>query len=98
MSHKASFYHPELDALRFFAAASVFLLHAFLKSAGLLFLVTGSGAYGVDLFFVLSSFLITTLLLRERDTTGTVDIRAFYVRRILRIWPLYFSFIAFAYG
>jgi peptidoglycan/LPS O-acetylase OafA/YrhL len=41
-------------------------------------------------FFFLSAFLITELLERERSATGTIDVRAFYVRRILRIWPLYF--------
>jgi peptidoglycan/LPS O-acetylase OafA/YrhL len=51
------------------------------------------GAFGVDLFFALSSFLITTLLLRERLATGTIDVTSFYVRRVLRIWPLYFSFL-----
>ena len=48
----------------------------------------------MSLFFVLSSYLITELLLRERETTGTIHIKNFYVRRILRIWPLYFAFIA----
>jgi peptidoglycan/LPS O-acetylase OafA/YrhL len=45
---------------------------------------------------VLSSFLITTLLLREKDVRGTIDVPAFYVRRILRIWPLYFAFLLIA--
>jgi peptidoglycan/LPS O-acetylase OafA/YrhL len=54
------------------------------------------GAFGVDVFFALSSYLITELLLRERQQCGEVDVRAFYVRRILRIWPLYFTFLAFA--
>lgn len=49
--------------------------------------------FGVCLFFFLSSFLITRLLLLERQGTGEVEVRDFYVRRILRIWPLYFSFI-----
>jgi len=53
-----------------------------------------AGTLGVDLFFVLSSFLITSLLLREKDQRGTVAVRAFWVRRILRIWPLYFAFVA----
>lgn len=103
------FYRPELDALRFFAFFGVFLFHAaprtrdFYNAAGaphwlssLLISAFGAGAYGVDLFFALSAYLITSLLLRERTATGTVDLRGFYLRRILRIWPLYLGFVAFA--
>jgi peptidoglycan/LPS O-acetylase OafA/YrhL len=50
--------------------------------------------FAVSLFFFLSSFLITRLLLIEKQDTGTVAIRDFYVRRSLRIWPLYFFFLA----
>jgi peptidoglycan/LPS O-acetylase OafA/YrhL len=49
------------------------------------------GAFGVPVFFLLSAFLITDLLLRERDRTGKVHVASFYMRRILRIWPLYFA-------
>lgn len=45
--------------------------------------------FGLSLFFTLSAYLITTLLLKERGRTGTIDIPRFYRRRILRIWPLY---------
>jgi peptidoglycan/LPS O-acetylase OafA/YrhL len=103
------FYRPELDSLRFFAFLGVFIFHAaprtmdFYNSAGypqwlsgLLIPTFGAGAYGVDLFFVLSSYLITSLLLRERAATGALDLRGFYLRRILRIWPLYLAFVAFA--
>ena len=55
-----------------------------------------SGASGVDLFFTLSAFLITALLLRERQQTGGISLRLFYIRRILRIWPLYFLVLAVA--
>ena len=48
------------------------------------------GREGVDFFFTLSGFLITYLLLRERERSGRIDLKAFYMRRILRIWPLYF--------
>ena len=50
--------------------------------------------FGVCLFFFLSAFLITRLLLIEKSRTGTIAIRDFYVRRSLRIWPLYFFFLA----
>jgi peptidoglycan/LPS O-acetylase OafA/YrhL len=103
------FYRPELDALRFFAFFGVFLFHAFPRVTAFydangiprwltatVIPVLTSGAYGVDLFFALSAYLITSLLLRERATTGSLDLRSFYLRRILRIWPLYLSFVAFA--
>jgi peptidoglycan/LPS O-acetylase OafA/YrhL len=108
---KASrFYRPELDGLRFFAFFAVYINHTFLfgvgghhhrvsdRAANLLGSVGVAGAFGVDLFFVLSAYLITELLLRERLLRGEVDVKAFYVRRILRIWPLYFLFLAFAYA
>ncbi len=108
-SSKISFYRPELDALRFFAFLAVFLNHlphptdssyaAHHLSAFTTKLVNAifvAGAYGVDLFFCLSAYLITSLLLRERDVTGQLDVKAFYLRRILRIWPLYFFFLALA--
>jgi len=50
----------------------------------------------LDVFFILSAFLITELLLRERESRGAVDLKAFYIRRILRIWPLYFVVLALA--
>jgi peptidoglycan/LPS O-acetylase OafA/YrhL len=103
---KQSFYRPELDALRFFAFLGVFFFHALPKdtaaydSAGRLAPwfggVVKSGAFGVDLFFALSAYLITNLLLREKETRGVLDVKSFYVRRILRIWPLYFAFVLFA--
>src|SRR5262245_23572181 len=53
----------------------------------------GRGFLGVDMFFVLSGFLIVTLLLREKDRTGRISIRDFYVRRTLRIFPIYYGLI-----
>ena len=53
---------------------------------------------GVQLFFLLSSYLVTELLIRERAARGHIDLKAFYIRRILRIWPLYFAFLAFAWA
>ena len=101
------FYHPELDVLRFFAFLAVFFHHAIPGDpssyirvgfwpgvAPWLVAAKEAGAYGVDLFFVLSSYLITELLLREHARRGTFSISAFYIRRALRIWPLYFVFLA----
>ncbi len=48
---------------------------------------------GVNFFLVLSGFLITYLLLTEQDQTGSIDAPRFYVRRILRIWPLYYLIV-----
>jgi peptidoglycan/LPS O-acetylase OafA/YrhL len=52
--------------------------------------VLGRGATGVDLFFAISGFLITTLLIRERGRDGAIDLGAFFLRRAFRIFPLYF--------
>jgi peptidoglycan/LPS O-acetylase OafA/YrhL len=89
-------YFPGLNALRFYAALAVIFSHTDQNVtprplfATLLrpFLIDPSSA--VSLFFVLSGFLITYLLLRESVTTGKVSVGKFYVRRILRIWPLYY--------
>lgn len=53
-------------------------------------LVFELGGLGVVFFFVLSGFLITYLLLKEKENSGTISVIKFYSRRILRIWPLYF--------
>jgi peptidoglycan/LPS O-acetylase OafA/YrhL len=91
-------YLPELDGLRFFAFAFVFLFHQGVpwpqlagligRNASLCF--QQNGWIGVQVFFILSGYLIVTLLLREEAAYGRVDLRAFWVRRILRIWPLYY--------
>lgn len=53
-----------------------------------------AGHHGVTLFFAISGFLIVTLLLRERERTGQIDLKAFYIRRSLRIFPLYYAVVA----
>lgn len=83
---------PELDSLRFMAFLSVFLGHAFPGSW-----LSRTSGFGVDLFFALSAYLITELLLRERESYGQVQVKAFLIRRILRIWPLYFGMLGLAF-
>src|SRR5947207_1519982 len=109
-SHDASgpgraVHFPGLNGLRFLAALTVVLFHA-----GFAFRYAGipeydylnrvnpqTGFLAVVFFFVLSGFLITYLLLVEEAETGDVSVRSFYVRRILRIWPLYYLIIAIAF-
>lgn len=96
-------FFPNLEGLRFFAFFVVFINHAtgslgynnhsetfaYIRSH-----FFWNGDLGVSFFFVLSGFLITYLLLKEKDLTGTINIKNFYLRRILRIWPLYFLIVA----
>jgi peptidoglycan/LPS O-acetylase OafA/YrhL len=84
-------YLPGLDGLRALAILPVIWHHA---TPRLLPGIAGKGAVGVDLFFALSGFLITTLLLREQRKTGRVRLVAFYARRSLRIFPLYYAVLA----
>ena len=89
------FYRPELDALRFFAFLAV-LLHHGPQGRHFLWVVCSAGGYGLSMFFLLSAYLITELLLREREQTETIAWGRFFVRRALRIWPLYYGAIAVA--
>jgi len=88
------YYRPELDALRFLAWLLVFVHH--LPEPGRPYLNTLrlAGAFGLPIFFCLSAYLIITLLLKEKDRTGTVRLSWFAARRMLRIWPLYFGILA----
>ena len=94
-------YFPHLSGIRFIAASLVIIHHIEqLKSIFKLPSLWGDsgplsnfisiiGLQGVVLFFVLSGFLITYLLLEEESRTNRIDVKKFYIRRILRIWPLY---------
>ncbi|MEQ1872284.1 MAG: acyltransferase [Ilumatobacteraceae bacterium] len=71
---------PAIDGLRAVAVAAVLVFHADLG-------IADGGFLGVSLFFTLSGYLITTLLLREYDASGTISIRSFYGRRWRRLVP-----------
>lgn len=86
--------------MRFMAASFVIVAHTemFKSIYGLPNFVEYSnllnfGGLGVYFFFVLSGFLITYLLLEEKERYGKINLKAFYVRRILRIWPLYYLMV-----
>lgn len=81
-----------LDGLRFLSILMV-VWHHTVSQIHPYFKASSYGFLGVDLFFVISGFLIVTLLLRERDLTGTISLKKFYIRRSLRIFPLYYGFI-----
>jgi peptidoglycan/LPS O-acetylase OafA/YrhL len=84
-----------LDGLRAVSILAVIWLHSWWETPYYpqveAMPVLRQGFYGVQVFFVVSGFLITTLLLREMERYGTISLRDFYIRRALRIWPLYFA-------
>ena len=81
-------YRPEIDGLRAVSILAVVLYHARVPGFG-------AGYFGVDIFFVISGFLITGQLLREAKSTGTIHLAMFYARRVRRLIP---AFVAMAIG
>ena len=77
-------HRPQIDGLRFVAFLGIFLLHC--NSARF-----PAGELGVPLFFTLSGFLITRILLRNETGSPGRNLGTFYARRILRIFPLYYA-------
>tara|TARA_B110000971_G_scaffold216439_1_gene251456 strand:- start:1169 stop:1867 length:699 start_codon:yes stop_codon:yes gene_type:complete len=100
-------YSENLDGLQFLCFLSVFFYHSFhtdnelIKSSGLYIFfqkdIFGNGNLGVNFFFVLSGFLITYLLIEEKKLNGQIDIKKFWLRRALRIWPLFYFCIGFGF-
>src|SRR6266480_7006418 len=81
---------PVLDGLRAVAVFTVIAYHFGITAV--------PGDLGVSAFFVLSGFLITWLLLKEHAVAGTVSLRQFYARRMLRIFPAYYAFLAVSFA
>lgn len=100
-------YFDNLDGLRFLCFLSVFFYHSFhsdfdyiLQRPEYGFIkrgIFGNGNLGVNFFFVLSGFLITFLLIEEKKLNGRINIGKFWMRRVLRIWPLYFLCVVFGF-
>src|ERR1700722_13578240 len=86
---------PSLDGLRAIAISLVFIGHAAAQTAegGHFFFLWVYANFGVQIFFVISGYLITTLLLREHDRTGSISLADFYRRRAYRILPAAYAFI-----
>ena len=94
-------YFKNLDTLRFISFLLVFWQHSFSLSfynmsqipvinTLIVNLTFFTGGWGVHIFFVISGFLITFLMLKEQHEKGEINIKHFYLRRIFRIWPLYY--------
>ena len=79
----ATLHIPSLDGIRACSVMLVFAAHAGLKGSI-------PGDFGVTVFFFLSGYLITTLLRMEHEQTGAISFRAFYLRRVLRIFPPFY--------
>ncbi len=97
-------YFPGLNALRFFSALAVIITHIELLKHKLelpnywhIEIIEKLGVIGVSFFFVLSGFLITYLMMEEKEKTSFFSIKKFYIRRVLRIWPLYFLILFFGF-
>jgi len=104
IENKPSVYFSGLNGLRFFAAFAVILTHLellkdqqHLKNLWKNPFFFNSGGLGVYFFFVLSGFLITYLLLAEQKATGTIGVKEFYLRRVFRIWPVYYLLVVVAF-
>jgi len=82
-------HRQQLDGLRFFAFLAVFMIHSDVQNFWW-------GSYGVSLFFVISGFLITRILIASQDRPRGQALKAFYVRRALRIFPAYYLVLGVA--
>jgi len=97
---------PNLDSIRSIAFLTVFMAHAFsAKTEAVLNNPVFKGviqfreilSFGVPVFFVLSGFLISYLMLKEQSVNNKFSVKNFYIRRVLRIWPLYYLVIIFGF-
>ena len=93
--HKIHFH--TFDAFRFISFFIVFLNHIPIPDSSFLSYFSHSGGIGVAFFFVLSGFLITYILLNEKLNTDKISLPNFFLRRILRIWPLFYAMLLLAY-
>ena len=109
MSSVSKYYFPQLDAIRGLSFLGIYFVHAFHPDFGtgffkeLLQYLYNNLALSIDVFFILSSFLLTWLGINEYKVKGNFSFINYFIRRALRIWPLYillmiFSFIIVPYA
>jgi len=90
-------YFPTLDGLRFFAFLLVFIHHLPRSEVPILGFLHDQGWVGVHIFLALSAYLLTAILSLEYASSGNISVWKFYLRRGLRIWPLYYIFCIVAF-
>jgi peptidoglycan/LPS O-acetylase OafA/YrhL len=84
---------PNLDGLRGLAILLVLVHHAPTAASDLAAQLQHNGKHGVSLFFVISGYIVMTLMLREFRNTRSIDLKGFLWRRALRLWPLYYAIL-----
>jgi len=95
-THLAAMRLPGLDGILAISISLVLLFHLATSAAG--HPVLGFGIFGVDIFFVVSGFLITWLLCREETEHSSISLQAFYVRHALRILPPELLILGFCFS
>jgi peptidoglycan/LPS O-acetylase OafA/YrhL len=100
-NEKSKVYFSGINLLRFIAAFSIIVYHCTLEiqhgEPSLYKTILHNLVLGVDMFFIISGFLITYLLIIEKKRTKKISLIKFYVRRALRIFPLYFLIVLLSY-
>lgn len=103
MQEKSKYYFPQLDSIRGLSFLAVFFLHAFHPQFGagffsrMLQFLYSNLVLSIDVFFILSSFLLTWLGINEYKAKGNFSFINYFIRRALRIWPLYFLLMVFSF-
>jgi peptidoglycan/LPS O-acetylase OafA/YrhL len=99
----STYYYPQLDSIRGLSFLAVFFFHAYQPTFGIGLLspffkyLYSTLDLSIDVFFTLSSFLLTWLGISEFEKKGNFSFKNYFIRRTLRIWPLYYSLMIFAF-
>src|SRR5882757_142964 len=103
MQKKPKYYFPQLDSIRGLSFLAVYFFHAFHPKFGedifgkFFQYLYSNLVLSIDVFFILSSFLLTWLGINEYKIKGNLSFKNYFIRRVLRIWPLYYLIMIFAF-